>query len=197
GADMWTSRTDPSPVKTSWRGDEILVTQGAGLIDRLRASDIERVTLIHRGAGESPGEVRAALFEMTARAVLLRAASGVAGSVLFEHQAYWSHRNCIYWVSDRCVAWASAASATRWPFGRTGLAQHRTLSPADAALLFERAAVTGPHTWDQRKQYRIERRRPFPGWVSGATPINRGALVQPIFMSHHRRPVDARASVAA
>jgi len=194
---MWTPRTEHSPVKTCWRGDEILVTQGAQRIDHLRAGDIERVTLIHRGAGESPGEVRAALFKLTERAVLLRAASGIAGCVLFEHQAYWSRRNCIHWVSERGVAWASAVGGTRWPFGRTGLAQHQTLSRADAALLFERAAVTGPHTWDQRKQYRIERRRPFPGWVTGATPIHGGAPVQPIFMSHHRRPVDARASIAA
>jgi hypothetical protein len=194
---MWTPRTGQAPVKTCWRGDEILVAQGAERIDHLRASDIERVTLIHRGAGESPGDVRAALFEMAERAVLLRATSGVAGCVLFEHRALWTHRNCIYWVSERCVAWPSAVGAGRWPFGRTGLGQYQTLSPADAALLFERAAVTGPHTWDQRKQYRIERRRPFPGWGIGATPIHGGAPVQPIFMSHHRHPVDARASVAA
>lgn len=194
---MWTLSTEQSPVKTCWRGDEILVTQGAQRIDHLRARDIERVTLIHRGAGESPGEVRAALFELTERAVLLRASSGVAGCVLFEHQAYWTRRNCIYWVPEPCVEWPSATGATRWRFGRTGLAQHRTLSTADAALLFERAAVTGPHTWDQRKQYRIERRRPFPGWVIGTTPIHSGATVQSLFTSAHRRPVDARASVAA
>jgi len=194
---MWASRSEQWPVKTCWRGDEILVIQGAERIDRLPAGDIERVTLIHRGAGESPGEVRAALFEMTERAVLLRATSGVAGSVLFEHQAYWSHRNCIYWVAERCVAWSSAVSTMRWPFGSAGLPQHQGLSRADAAGLFGRAAATGPHTWDQRKQYRIERRRPFPGWVIGATPIQRAAPVQSIFVPRQRRPVDARASVAA
>ncbi|HTP72043.1 MAG TPA: hypothetical protein VML58_07480 [Burkholderiaceae bacterium] len=194
---MWTPRTEQAPVKTCWRGDEILVTQGALQIDRLCASDIERVTLIHRGAGESPGEVRAALFELTERAVLLRATSGVAASVLFEHQAYWSDRNCVYWVSERCVARSSAVGSLRWPFGGAGLPRHRALSRADAASLFERAVVTGPHTWDQRKRYRIERRRPFPGWEIGATPIHRVAPAQPIFMVHHRRPADARASVAA
>ena len=175
---MWTPRTEQAPVKTCWRGEEIVVTQGAERIDRLSASDIQRVTLIHAAAGESPGEVRAALFEMTERAVLLRATSGVAANVLFEHQAYWSHRNCIYWVPERSVAWPSPVGAMRWPFGRTGVAQHQVLSRADAALLLERAAVTGPHTWDQRKQYRIERRRPFPGWVIGATPMHGGAAQQ-------------------
>jgi hypothetical protein len=194
---MWTSRTEQAPVKTSWRGDEILVTQGGELIDRLHASDIERVTLIHRGAGESPGEVRAALFELTERAVLLRATSGVAGSVLFEHQAYWSHRNCTYWLSERRVAWSAALGRMRWRFGSAGIPQHLALSRADAAMLFERAAVTGPHTWDQRKQYRVERRRPFPGWATSATPIQRVAPVQPIFMARHRHSVDARATVAA
>jgi len=174
---MWTLGTDQAPVNTCWRGDEIVVTQGAQPIDRLCAGEIERVTLIHRGAGESPGEVGAALFELAERAVLLRAASGVAGSVLFERQAWWSRHNCIYWVSERCVAWPSAIAAARWSFTRAGHAQHQTLSRADAASLFERTAATGPHTWDQRKQYRIDRRRPFPGWARCATPIGRvGAM---------------------
>jgi hypothetical protein len=176
---MWTRRTEQAPVTTCWRADEIVVTQGAARIDHLPAGDIERVTLIHGGAGESPGEVRAALFELTERAVWLGAPSGITGSVLFERQAYWSHRNCIYWVSEASVAWPTALGATRWPFGRSALAQHQRLSRADAALLFDRTAVTGPHTWDQRKQYRIERRRPFPG-----------------FMSHHGRAVDARPTAA-
>ncbi|MFO1219903.1 MAG: hypothetical protein U1E89_16170 [Burkholderiaceae bacterium] len=176
---MWTVRAKQSPVKTSWRGDEIVVTQGVERIDGLRAGEIERVTLIHRGAGESPGEVRAALFEMSGRAVLLRATSGVIGRVLFERQAWWSRRNCIYWVSERCVTWPPSVGRRRWRFGRTELPQVRTLLPADVASLFERTAVTGPHTWEQRKQYRIERRRPFPGWALGATPMVSGASVQP------------------
>jgi hypothetical protein len=171
----WMHRTERPLVKACWRGDEIVVTRGAECIDRLPAGEIRRVTLIHHGAGESPGDVRAALFETPERAVLLRASSGVAGSVLFERQLYWSQRDCIYWVGERGVAWRLALGGSRWPPGRTALPEHRRLSPADAASLLERAALTGPHTWDQRKQYRIERRRPFPGWAIGAAPMH-GAL---------------------
>jgi hypothetical protein len=174
---VWTlPRTKQAPVRTCWRADEIVVTQGGELIDRLRAATIERVTLVHAGEGESPSEVQAVLFEMADRAVLLGAASGIAGRVLFERQAYWSQRNCIYWVGERRVSWPSVLGEPRWPFGRPRVPQHRTLTPAAAASLLDRAEVTGPHTWEERKQHRIERRRPFPGHAIGATPVHSGML---------------------
>jgi hypothetical protein len=174
---IWTlPRSKQAPLRTCWRADEIVVTQGGALIDRLRASDIERVTLVHAGDGESPGEVRAALFEMADRAVVLGAASGIAGRVLFERQAYWSQRNCIYWVDQRLVSWPAALGEARWPLARARVPQHRTLTPTAAAALFERAEVTGPHTWDERKRHRIERRRPFPGRGIGAAPVHSGML---------------------
>jgi hypothetical protein len=142
----------------------------------LRASDIERVTLVHAGEGESPGEVRAALFEMAERAVLLGAASGIAGRVLFERQAYWAQRNCIYWVGERRVSWPSVLGEPRWPLMRPRVPMRRTLTPAAAASLIDRAEVTGPHTWDERKRHRIERRRPFPGHAIGATAVHGGML---------------------
>ena len=142
----------------------------------MRASDIERVTLVHAGEGESPGEVRAALFEMAERAVLLGAASGIAGRVLFERQAYWAQRNCIYWVGERRVSWPSVLGEPRWPLMRPRVPMRRTLTPAAAASLIDRAEVTGPHTWDERKRHRIERRRPFPGHAIGATAVHGGML---------------------
>jgi hypothetical protein len=172
---IWTlPRASQAPVRTCWRADEIVVTQVGELIDRLRASDIERVTLVHVGDGESPGEVRAALFEMPDRAVLLGAASGIAGRVLFERQTYWSQRNCIYWVDQRRVAWPSLLGEPRWPLGRPRVPQHRSLTLAAAAALLEHAEVTGPQTWDERKRHRIELRRPFPGRAIGATPVHGG-----------------------
>ena len=172
---IWTSpRTRQAPVETYWRADEIVVTQGDGPIDRLRASDIQRVTLVHTGEGESPGEVRAALFEMAERAVLLGAASGIAGRVLFERQAYWAQRNCIYWVGERRVSWSSVLGEPRWPLVRPRVPMRRTLTLAAAASLIDRAEVTGPHTWDERKRHRIERRRPFPGHAIGATAVHGG-----------------------
>jgi len=175
---IWTlPRTDKaSPIATCWRGDEIVVTQGIEPIDRLRASRIDRVTLLHAGEGESPGEVRAALVHSAGRAVLLGAESGIAGRVLFERQTYWAQRRCIYWVAERSVDWASVFGAARWPFVRLHLPQHCTLTSTAAATLLDRAVPSGPHTWEQRKQRRIERRRPFRGQPIAAAPVHAGMI---------------------
>jgi len=172
----WTSlKIRETNLRSSWQGDEIVITRGDELIDHLRADEIERVTLVHAAAGDSPGEVRAAVFELPDRVVLLGAESGIAGRVLFERQAYWSQRSCIYWVSERCVAWPEVHSESRWLFART-VPQHRELTAAAARALFERTDATGPHTWDQRKQIRIERRRPFPGRMTGAAQARSSAM---------------------
>jgi hypothetical protein len=168
-------RPRPQPLRTSWRADEIVVTRGGECVDRLRANEIERVTLVHAGDGESPGDVRTVLFELADRAVLLDAASGIAGRVLFERQAYWAQRRCIYWVNDRQLIWQAVEGAQRWRFLRPRVPPHRVLTPATTAALVARARPTGPHTWDERKQHRIERRRPFPGRPIGATPAHGGA----------------------
>ena len=78
------NRIGPPCVSTFWRVDEIIVNQAGACLDRLRASEIERVTLVHAGEGESPGDVRAVVFELADRAVMLDAGSGIAGRVLFE-----------------------------------------------------------------------------------------------------------------
>lgn len=159
----WTSLTTrDAPLRTCWQADEIVATRGEVWVDRLRADDIQRVTLVHAETGDSPGEVLAALFALPDRVVLLGAMSGVAGRVLFERQAYWAQRSCIYWVSERFVTWPPSLCESRWPFGRQ-VPLHRSLTTALAADLLAHAAISGPHTWDQRKRLRIERRRPFPG----------------------------------
>jgi hypothetical protein len=165
----WTlAKTKETHLQSSWQANEIVVTRGDQTIERLQADDIVRVTLVHADAGDSPGEVRAAFFELRDRVVLLGAASGIAGRVLFERQAYWSERNCIYWVSQRCVVCPEIQRQSRWPFARQA-PLHRQLTLAAARSLLEHSDISGPHTWDQRKQVRIERRRPFPGRVAAAT----------------------------
>ncbi len=170
------NRIGPPSVSTFWRVDEIIVNQAGACLDRLRASEIERVTLVHAGEGESPGDVRAVVFELADRAVMLDAGSGIAGRVLFERQAYWSQRQCIYWVSERRVAWPAALGASRWPLLRPRVSPHQVVPRATVAAMFEPADLSGPHTWEQRKQHRIERRRPFPGRPIAATPAHSGAL---------------------
>ena len=173
----WTlPRAHPAPIETCWQADVIVVTRGRTVVDRLCADAIERVTLIHAGEGESPGEVRAALFELADRAVLLGAASGIAGRVLFERQAHWARRGCIYWVSERRVGWSSLPGEPRWPRLRARVPSHCTLTHAAAATLVDRGEAAGPQTWDDRKRLRIERRRPFPGRTVGATPVHGGML---------------------
>jgi hypothetical protein len=95
---------------------------------------------------------------------------------LFERQAYWAQRRCIYWVSERSVDWPSVFGASRWPFARPHLPQHCTLTATAVATLLDRAVPSGPHTWDQRKQRRIERRRPFRGYTIAATPVHAGMV---------------------
>lgn len=162
-------------VTTGWQADEIVVTRAGQPVERLRASDIDRVTLVHSGEGESPGEIRAVIFETTARAVLLSADTGIAGRVLFERQAYWAQRNCIYWINERRVSWPSNRAAARWPFA-SRQPQHGSLAPPALAAVLNQADLTGPHTWEQRKQRRIERRRPFRGGAPAAAHATGSAL---------------------
>ena len=170
----WTfPRTKQGLVSTRWKGDDIVVVHDNKVIDSLRSADIERVVLVHAGEGESPGDVRAALFELADRVVLLSAASGVAARVLFERQAFWSRHNGIYWAAERSVAWASLLGKGLWPL-RVRVPAYEAITRAAAGALLEHAQVTGPHTWDERKRYRIERRRPFRGHAIGATPLHSG-----------------------
>lgn len=176
------SRDRQGLVGTRWHGDHIVVVRDDAVVDSLRANDIERVVLVHAGEGESPGDVRAVLFELADRVVMLGAASGVVARVLFERQAFWSRRNCIWWASERSVAWASLLGKGRWPQWpqwlhmpmRVRVPQHEATTRAAAGALLEHAQFTGPHTWDERKRYRIERRRPFRGHTIGATPLHSG-----------------------
>ncbi len=170
----WTfPRTKQGLVGTRWKGDDIVVVRDDKVIDSLRSHDIERVMLVHAGEGESPGDVRAALFELADRVVLLSATSGVAARVLFERQAFWSRRKCIYWAAERSVAWTSVVGKALWPL-RVRVPPYEAITRAAAGALLEHTQLTGPHTWDERKRYRIERRRPFRGHAVGATPLHSG-----------------------
>jgi hypothetical protein len=167
----WTTAKTRAPqLRTSWQGDDIAVTRGDEMIDCLRAEDIERVTLVHIGAGESPIEVHSAIFELPGRVVVLGAQCGIAGRLLFERQAYWAQRHCIYWLSHRHVSWPAFDGAPRWAFARQA-PPYQQLTPEQASAVYRRSDVTGPHTWDQRKQYRFRRERPFGGRHVGAMQV--------------------------
>jgi hypothetical protein len=160
-------------VSTRWKSDDIVVVRDDKVVDSLRANDIERVMLVHAGQGESPVDVWAALIDLADRVVLLGATSGVAARVLFERQAFWSRRNCIYWADERSVAWTSLLGKGLWPL-RVRVPQYAAITRAAAGALLEHAQITGPHTWDERKRHRIERRRPFRGHAIGAPSLHSG-----------------------
>jgi hypothetical protein len=159
-----------APLRTCWQADDIEVTRGDECIDRWCAEDIERVTLVHIGAGDSPIEIHAAIFELPGRVVVLGAQCGIAGRVLFERETYWARRNCIYWVSNRRVSWLVIEGESRWQFARQA-PPYQPLTPAQANALFERANAIGPQTWGQRKQWRFGHQRPFSGREVGATQV--------------------------
>jgi hypothetical protein len=168
---QWTTPKVRAPqLRTCWQGDEITVSRGDELVDRLHVDEIERVTLVHVGAGESPIEVHSVIFELPKRVVVLGAQCGIAGRVLFERQAYWSGRNCIFWINNRHLSWPAVEGESRWLFARQ-VPPYWQMTPAQAGALFERCNATGPQTWDQRKRHRFERQRPFGGRQVGATHV--------------------------
>lgn len=148
--------------RTLWQQQTIVVYRDDIAVDRIEADAIARVFLLYGGAGDMPGDVDTSVVELCGDAgfVLLDARAGFAGRVNFERQAFWQARRCVYWVSAAGAAlpwrlrfggWRgeAAASACR-------RVDHAALSPCVAAWRLE-----GPQLWEQRKQQRIERSRPF------------------------------------
>ena len=146
--------------RTAWQGQDIVVFRDDVEVDRLDAAQIERVVLVHRGAGDTPGDLLLALVELHETTLFFPADTGFAGRVNFERQAFWAERACVYWVN---VARAPLPLRLRRGRGFLGLA-----GPAFARLPREELAsvvggwpLEGPQTWEQRKWRRIERSRPF------------------------------------
>jgi len=158
---------------TVWQGHDIVVLRNELEVDRVHAGDIERVVLVHRGSGESPGELLQSVVETAESCLLFAASTGFAGRVNFERQAFWAQRACVYWVHE-----SRAPLPRRWGRGRwlSRLSQpaYARVPRTELAALIERWPLQGPQTWEERKWRRIERARPFAAdWVAGAnsTPM--------------------------
>lgn len=152
--------------RTAWQGQDIVVYRDDEEVDRLHAPSIERVLLIHRGSGESPGDLVQALVEIGDDCLLFAADTGFAGRVNFERQTFWAERACVYWVAE-----GAATLPIRLRRGRGFL---RLSSPAfvriarsELAPLMARWPADGPQTWEQRKWRRIAGRQPFATLESG------------------------------
>jgi len=149
-----------SSWRTAWQGQDIVVYRNDTEVDRLHAQDIARVVLVHRGSGESPGDLVQAVVEVGESTLIFPADTGFAGRVNFERQAFWAERGCVFWVNESRAPLPLRLRRSRWLLGLTTPVFTR-VPRADLAALIERWPLQGPQTWEQRKWRRIERSRPF------------------------------------
>jgi hypothetical protein len=157
-----------SSWRTGWQGQDIVVFRNDTEVDRLRAGEIDRVVLVHRGSGDSPGDLVQAVVEIGDSALIFPAETGFAGRVNFERQAFWAERGCVYWVNEARAPLPLRLRPSRWFFGLTSAVFMR-MPRAELAPLMERWPLQGPQTWEQRKWRRIERSRPFAPDEEGET----------------------------
>ncbi len=146
--------------QTAWRGQDIVVYRDDVECDRLPSATIERVVLLHRGSGDSPGDVVRALVEVADEYILLGADTGFAGRVTFERHAFWAERNCVYWVDVAHAPLPLRLRTGRWFLPAAAPALIR-VPRSELATTIERWPLHEPQTWEQRKRQRIARLRPF------------------------------------
>ena len=149
-----------SSWRTAWQGQDIVVYRNEAEIDRLHAADIARVVLVHRGSGDTPGDLVQAVVEVGEDCLLFPADTGFGGRVNFERQAWWAEKACVYWVNEARAPLPLRLRRGRWFLGLTHPVYTR-VPRSELAALIERWPVQGPQTWDQRKWRRIEKSRPF------------------------------------
>ena len=87
-----------SMLQTVWQAMELIVKRDGREIDRLAASDIERVIIVYRDRGATPGDLAYAVVRTHEHDLLFPPESGIAGRVHFERQSFWRQRCCVYWA---------------------------------------------------------------------------------------------------
>jgi len=146
-------------LHTAWMGMDLVVTRDDGQeVGRIAASEIERVVLVCKGAGETPGDLVYAVIETPADAIVVPADTGIAGRVHFERQAFWADRDCIYWVSESQAALPRRLRPGLWMLRRARPGYMR-VPRSEVAAAIEQWPLEGPQTWEQRKWDRIVKRR--------------------------------------
>ena len=91
---------------------------------------------------------------------LFEARTGFAGRVNFERQAFWQERGCVYWVPAASAALPWRLRLGGWRGDAAGRA-YRRIDRSELEGCLAGWALEGPQTWDERKQSRLERSRPF------------------------------------
>lgn len=148
--------------RTLWQQKDIVVYRNEREVDRIAAASIARVFLVYRGRGDSPGDIAQSIVELADDQgyALFEPNTGFAGRVNFERQAFWQERACVYWVAAPAAAlpWRLRFSVWR----RDGSSRaFRRLAREELATCVESWPQEGPQTWEERKNRRIERLRPF------------------------------------
>lgn len=149
-----------SSWRTAWQGQDIVVYRNEAEVDRLHAAAIERVLLIHRGSGDSPGDLVQVVVELPDFCMIFPPDTGFAGRVNFERQSFWAEKACVYWVNEARAPLPAPLRRGRWFLGLTQPVFAR-VPRAELAPLIAHWPLQGPQTWEQRKWRRIERNRPF------------------------------------
>jgi hypothetical protein len=158
-----------SMLQTVWQAMELIVKRDGREIDRLAASDIERVIIVYRDRGATPGDLAYAVVQTREHDLLFPPETGIAGRVHFERQSFWRQRRCVYWAPL-----AKAALPSRWCQGLWILRRRKPgfvrVPRAELDAVIAGWPLEGPQTWDERKWARIEQLRPFAALRVVPTP---------------------------
>ncbi|HJW11808.1 MAG TPA: hypothetical protein VJ598_08480 [Albitalea sp.] len=149
-----------STWRTAWQGQDIVIFREDDEIDRVNASQIQRVVFVYGGGGESASDLLYAVVETRDDLLLFPADTGFAGRINFERSDYWADRGCVYWVHQSRAPLPLRLRRGRWWLHMSG-PTYKRMPRAEFANLMDRWPLEGPETWEQRKWRRIERSRPF------------------------------------
>jgi len=146
--------------RTLWQQQDIVVYRDELEVDRLAAARIERVYFVYRGAGDTPGDIGMSIVALDDDFAIFDASTGFAGRVNFERQDFWQSRACVYWVAAATAALPWRLRLGGWR-GETSARAYRRMQRRELEGCVGHWDAEGPQTWEQRKQGRIDRSRPF------------------------------------
>lgn len=149
--------------RTLWQQRDIVIYRDEVEVDRLPADRIGRVFFFHAGAGDSPGDIGLSIVELVDPAdgfALFEARTGFAGRVNFERQSFWQERACVHWVPVASAGLPWRLRLGHWR-GEASASAYRRVERAALERCLARWARDAPQTWEERKQSRVERSRPF------------------------------------
>jgi hypothetical protein len=148
-------------LETAWQGADLVVLREGVEIDRIPTHDIERVILVCKRGGDTPGDLAFAVIETADEHVLLPASSGIAGRIHFERQAMWASKSCVYWADEATARLPGRLRPGLWLLRRRQPG-HARLPKSELLPLIDDWPLEGPQTWEQRKWQRIVRSRLLP-----------------------------------